>query len=440
MPKVDMDQETGTVIEWLKREGDQVEKGEIILVIETDKVAIEVESPGSGFLRGIRAEPGEVVPIATTIAYILEPGEELPKEEAPAATEAVATSLPPAATERTSDSPPVTPVARRMATSEGIDLSEMVGSGPGGKITRQDVERHLAERGVPAGDGKVRATPAARRAAREHRVDLSQVNGSGPRGRVQEADVLAILGRLAAQPHAPADAPIQPGEPEIIPLEGMRGTIARRLQASYQDAPHVMFTLDVDMTNAIAFREYANQRVPEGQLRISMTALIVKACAWTLRQHPLVNSHLIDDTIHMLPNINVGVAVALEQGLIVPVVHNADQKGLMQVGAEVADLAERARAGRLRPKDMTDASFTLSNLGMFGIDHFTAIINPPQVGILAVGRIAKRFVPDENDQPVARPTMTVTLAVDHRVVDGALAARFVTTLRDALEEPASIVL
>lgn len=442
MPKFGFTQEESTIVQWLKKEGDRVEKGDPIVEVTTDKINMEVEAPADGILGGIRYQEGETVPVTEVIAYILAEGEEAPEPE-----EKVAAAAPPAPAAK--EAPPVaerravsaTPVAQRIAEAKGVDLSAVPGSGPGGKITREDVERYLAERGAPPEDGKRRATPAARRVAREHGIDLSTVPGSGPRGRVQEADVLAAVERLAVEAPAPPPAPagISAG-PVVIPLEGMRKTIAERMQTSAQQAPHIMFTLDVDMSEAIAFREYANQRIAEGQPRISMTAVLVKACAWALRQHPMVNSHFDGERILVQNEVNIGVAVALEEGLIVPVVHQADQKGLMQIGAEVADLARRAREGRLRPDDLTGGTFTISNLGMFGVDHFTAIINPPEVAILAVGRIAKRFVPDENDQPVARPMMTITLSADHRVLDGAMAAGFLATLRQALEMPSTILL
>lgn len=220
----------------------------------------------------------------------------------------------------------------------------------------------------------------------------------------------------------------------------MRRTIAHRLQASYQQAPHIMFTVDVDMTEAIRLRQYANAQQAPDAAKISMTALLVQACAWALRQYPAVNSHFHDDQILLQPGVNIGMAVALDDGLIVPVLHDADRKGLRQIGAEVNDLTQRARAGQLRPADVSDGTFTISNLGMFGIDHFTAIINPPEVGILAVGRTAQRFVPDDDGNPVARPLMTVTLAVDHRVIDGAVAAQFLAAFRRALEVPATALL
>jgi pyruvate dehydrogenase E2 component (dihydrolipoamide acetyltransferase) len=434
-------------VEWLVKEGDYVEKNDPIAEVTTDKVNMEVESPEEGYIGGIRYQVGDVVPVTKTIAYILAEGEEAPEtdeDEAPAAAPAVeapptqeAVATPPA----TGGPVDATPVARRMAAAEGIDLSSVEGSGVQGRVTREDVERLIA---APPGknggktDGKVRATPAARRVASERGIRLETVTGSGPRGRVQEADVLAAG---QAPPAAAPTVRVTPeGEPVVIPLEGMRRTIANRMQASAQEAPHITLTLDIDMTKAIAFREYANERVPEGEPRISMTAVIVKAVAWTLRQHPMLNSYMQNDEIWMLPNVNVGVAVALEEGLIVPVVRDADLKGLRQIGEEVVDLAKRAREGRLGPDDVTNGTFTVTNLGMFGISHFAAIINPPEVAILAVGQTTTRFVPDEQGQPVARPLMTVTISADHRAIDGALAARFLASLREALEEPASILL
>ncbi len=445
MPKFGFTQEESTIVAWLKKEGEFVEQGDPVAEVTTDKINMEVEAPATGILGGIRYQAGETVPVTEVIAYILAEGEAPPKEapSKPAAVPAAAPSEPeaPAAAPV---APAATPVARRVAEAQGVDLSAVTGTGIGGKITRQDVESYAASPDeVAAAGGKVRATPAARRVAREQGLDLAAVEGTGPRGRIQEADVLAALASAparAAAPAAPRPAPIPAGEAVVIPLEGMRRTIAERLQASYQEAPHIMLTVDVDMTKAIAFREYANQHVPDDQPRISMTAVIVKAVAWALREYPALNAYLTGDQFIMLPDVNVGMAVALPDGLIVPVIHHADQKGLRQIGNEVADLTRRAREGRLRPTDVTDGTFTVSNLGMYGIDHFTAILNPPQVGILAVGNTTRRFVPGENDQPVVRPIMTMTLSVDHRVIDGALAAQFVTAVRDALEEPASILL
>jgi pyruvate dehydrogenase E2 component (dihydrolipoamide acetyltransferase) len=441
MPKVDMDQETGTVVEWVKGEGEPVTEGEIILIIETDKVAIEVESPGTGILAGITVQPGDTVPIATTIAYILQPGEELPKAAPEAAPTPSSTrqAEPSAAGQNTVAA---TPVARNMAASAGLDLASIAGTGPGGKITRSDIEAALGASGVPAGDdGKVYATPAARRIARETGVDLSTISGSGPKGRIQADDVVAApqaaLTPVSAPPHlaAPTGQDV-----EIIPLQGMRRTIAERLTASYQNTPHVTFTARVDMSQFNSLRAELNERAEAtGETRISATAIIVKAVAMTLTRHPMLNSALHGEEIHLHREVNIGVAVALEQGLIVPVVHHAAQKGVAQIAAEVKDLAGRAREGQLLPADVSGGTFTISNLGPFGVEQFTAIINPPQAAILAVGATQLEAVPDEGGQISARPIMRMTLSADHRVVDGAVAAHFIADLKAVLETPSLLL-
>ena len=452
MPRFGMTQEEATIVRWIKKEGERVENGDPICEVTTDKINMEVEATADGILAGIRFAEDETVPVTAVIAYILAEGESLPIGE-PTSSAAAPVASPAPVADRQVDA---TPVARRMAGEQGVDLAILAaatsGSGQGGKITRQDVERFLASQAEskPAGvqPGKVRASPAARRLARQGQVDLRQVKGSGAEGRIQGWDVQAATVRPAAQPKPVAAGvatqpppAIQPAwgappggvQPQAIKLEGMRRTIAQRMQASWQNIPHILFSLDIDMTQAVAMRESFNTRFGGEKSAISMSAVLVKACAAALRQHPLLNGYFRDDQILLLPYVNIGLAVALEEGLIVPVVRDADQKSLYQIGQEVNDLSSRARQGALRPEDVVDGTFTISNLGMFGVDQFTAIINPPQVAILATGRIAKRFVPDEYDRPVLRAMMTVTLAVDHRVVDGAGAARFLNTLRGILE-------
>ncbi len=440
MPKVDMDQSTGTVLEWLFNEGDTVKKGEPLLVIETDKVSIEVEAPASGILQGISAPVGTTVPIATQIATILAPGESLPTSQAaPAAAAAAPAAMAQAAPAQAAPAPPVpaTPVARNVAAAAGVDLATVAGSGPRGKVTRNDVEAALVAappggNGHPAAGGPVNATPAARQLAREQGVDLKAVRGSGPGQRVQAADVIDA----AAQPQA-APAPVGAAlEDEIVPLIGMRRTIADRMQASYQQAPHITFVARVDMTRLNEARTELNAHAEQvGAGRISATAMLVKAVAVTLTRHPYLNSALKGDEIHLRRDINVGVAVALDEGLIVPVVRNADRKGIAQIAAEVDDVAARARSNQLVPSDVTDGTFTLSNLGPFGVEQFTAIINPPQAAILAVGATQPEAVPQPDGQIVARPIMRMTLSADHRIIDGAVAARFIADLKATLEQP-----
>jgi pyruvate dehydrogenase E2 component (dihydrolipoamide acetyltransferase) len=445
MPKVDMDQATGTVVEWLKKDGDTVRQGEPILVIETDKVAIEVEAPASGILRGIRGEKGEVIPIATVIGFILEPGEALPAGAAPASAPAAAAPPAPSAASAAPASVGATPVARNMAASAGIDLGNISGSGPRGKVTKEDVQAALSGTPAPVSNGKPYATPAARRTAREQGVDLATVRGSGPKGRIQAADVQAAAAALAARPSITPPAPlaaegVSTPEAEIVPLQGMRRTIAERMTASYQQAPHIFFTSRVDMTRFNEAREQMNARSEAtGGPRISATALIVKTTAMILARHPWLNASLRGDDIYLWRDVNIGVAVALESGLIVPVVRNADRKGIAQIAAEVNDVAVRAREGRLVPSDVSGGTFTVSNLGPFGVEQFSAIINPPQAAILAVGATQMEAVPDASGQIAARPIMRMTLSADHRIVDGAVAAYFIADLKAALEAPALLL-
>lgn len=448
MPKVDMDQETGTVAQWLKKEGDEVKQGETLLEIETDKVAIEVEAPASGILANILVGVGETVPIATTIAYILAPGEKLPAETQPVKPAQDKTPVRGGAVQQTDWEVPITPVARKMAAASGLDLTAVPGSGPGGKVTKKDVAAALA---VPArstnGQGKVYATPAARRIAAQSGLALENIAGSGPDGRVQAGDVVAFAQAAARASAAPATEPVAGASYEVVPLEGKRRTIAERLTASYQAVPHINFTVRVDMTRFNAARTTLNERAEQdAAVRISATALLVKIVAQTLLRHPWLNSSFQEAQgaqgaeIHLFRDVNIGVAVALEDGLIVPVVHDAARKGVADIAGEVKDLALRAREGRLTPAEVREGTFTISNLGPFGVEQFTAIINPPQAAILAVGATQMAVVPDEDGQVVVRPIMHITLAADHRVVDGAVAAHFIEDLKAALEEPLLLLL
>jgi pyruvate dehydrogenase E2 component (dihydrolipoamide acetyltransferase) len=326
-----------------------------------------------------------------------------------------------------------------VAADTGLDLGAVAGTGPRGKVTRADVEAALAgQLSAPAGDGRVYATPAARRLAREQDVDLRAVPGSGPKGRVQAADVVAAA--QAASMPAPVSAPVAASasltDIEVVPLQGMRRTIAERMTASYQTVPHIDFTVRVDMTRFNEAREQLNAKAEaSGGERISATAMIVKAVASTLARHPYLNASLQGEEIHLRREINVGVAVALDEGLIVPVIRGADRKGLAEIAAEVNDLSARARDGRLVPSDVSGGTFTVSNLGPFGIEQFTAIINPPQSAILAVGATQLEAIPDESGHIAARPILRITLSADHRIVDGAVAARFVSDLKTVLETP-----
>lgn len=431
MPKFEMSQEIGTIVEWSKKEGDQVEKGEPILVVETDKVTMDVECPASGILAGLRGKPGESIPVTEIIGYVLQPGEELPisqpVSDAPTAVTLDRTTVPQKAVD-------ATPVAQRIAEKSGVDVAAITGSGPGGKVTKADVENVLAkgteaDKATPDDEtGRIRATPAARRIARDNAVELTDVAGSGPRERVQAADVIKVVSSLTDRQYH--------YEIQSIPFSGMRKKIADRMTVSYQTAPHIYMTLKAKMLAFEDLRSRLNDRAKaQGVAHISATVLLVKAVSWALLRNPIINSALQGDVIDILPEVNIGVAVALDEGLIVPVIKNVERLGLADLADAVADLVSRSRNGDLVPSDVTGGTFTISNLGAFGIEQFTAILNPGQTGILAVGAIQDEVVPDGKGGIHVSPMMHMTLGLDHRVADGASGARFLADLRDALQEP-----
>jgi pyruvate dehydrogenase E2 component (dihydrolipoamide acetyltransferase) len=440
MPKFGFTQEESEILEWLKKDGDKVDKGDPIAVVSTDKISMEVEAPESGIIGGIRYKVGDVVPVTKIIAYVLEPGEKAPETDAVAPTPqaeapAVEAKVAQPVASVSSGVFSISPVAQRLAADLNIDASQISGSGRDGQVTKKDVEDYAAA--LKAGAGKVNATPAARRVAQEKGVNLQTLSGSGPNGRIQAADV------SSARVSAPAAQPAMPATPSMgavpglkvlkeIPLVGMRRTIAQNMQRSMQQAPHMFLQVDVEMDAAEGLRKLANENKVADAPKISVTALIVKAVAWALKQNPIVNSQYTDEKIIEYAEINIGIATALDNGLIVPVIHNADSKDLLEISRELGDLAQRARSNKLQTDDLSGGTFTISNLGMFGIDRFTAIINPPQSAILAVGKMNKVFVPDENDQPVLQRQVAFTLSADHRVMDGSQAAKFLTDLKDSL--------
>jgi pyruvate dehydrogenase E2 component (dihydrolipoamide acetyltransferase) len=409
MPKVDMVMDTGTFVEWLKQEGDRVEKGEPLFVILTDKANIEIEAPASGILAGVRAQPDDVIPVTEVIAYILEPGESLPAE---------------------TEARPTTTVPAEVPSSAAsvLELVSIEAARPG------------------PGEGKVRATPVARRLAAEFGIDLIEVPGRGPRGRIHKADVLAFAERqpqavvqpsVAAAPVAPVlHVPLPDArKKEVVTLAGPRKIIADRMAYSAFTAPHITLSLWVDMSEAARLRTRLLEplRAKTGQ-RLSFTAILARAVATVLPRHPYLNASLHGEEIFLWDDVHLGVATSVEDYLIVPVIREAQAKNLEEIVAVLGDLVERARARRLAPAEMTGSTFTISNLGMFGIESFTAIINPPESAILAVGRIVDTPVGAEGEI-VLRPMMNLTICADHRVVDGAGAARFLAELKATLENP-----
>jgi len=443
MPKAGMSMETGTIVRWLKKVGDEVQAGEPILEITTDKVDMEVEAEASGALLSILFEAGALVPVTEAIAWIgsrEELGKPLPgagsgpgaptPPPGPAAGAAAPARSGPAVPEAVPARPGAvasTPAARKRAEELGVDLSAVTPTGPSGEVKLRDVQAaHASE---------PRVSPLARQLADREGVDLSGVKGSGPGGRVLRGDV------RAAVPAAPAAAPAAPspgGPPAAVrtPASGKRRIIAERLSQSMFSAPHYYLTLAAEVEALLASRAAA----AAGGKKPSLNAFLVKYVAEALKRHPTVNSSWQDGSIVRFGSIDVGLAVAQPDGLITPVVRDCGSKGVLAIDAELGPLVERALAGKLTPPEYSDATFTISNLGSFGIDEFTAVINPPGSAILAVGAIRKEPVVDAAGAVVVRQRMRMTLSCDHRVIDGAVGAAFLRFLADVIENPARLLL
>ena len=392
LPRLGQGMEAGTITKWLKSPGDTVEKGEPLFEIDTDKVTQEVESDYAGVLLKITLESGEA-PVGQTIAYIGKEGEELAEAAAPEPAEAAPEP------EKVSDTaaPRETPAETKVSDTSGSN------------------------------GGRIKASPLARRIARERGIDLSSLSGTGPDGRIVAEDVER---GAVSKPAGPAAVPT--GDIESVPLTNIRKTIARRLTAAWQ-APVFQLTVSADMTRANELVARSRELNPD--VRVTVTDLLAKVCAQALMRHRDVNVQYTEDALLKFPTANVGIAVAAPQGLIVPVIRSVERLSLVEVGTARGDIVDRARDNKLTTQDLEDGTFTISNLGMFGVEQFVAVINPPQAAILAVG--ATLDTPVARDGAVeVRPMMTLTLTVDHRAVDGAAGADFLRTVKQFLEEPA----
>jgi pyruvate dehydrogenase E2 component (dihydrolipoamide acetyltransferase) len=401
--------ESGTIVKWLKSEGDRVEKGEPLYELDTDKVTQEVEADASGVLLKIAVAEGEVE-VGRTIGVIGEEGEEVSVSE---------NGAPPAPAEsaraKAEDGPAPVPVDGAAEDSAAEESSE--GQSPEPVQERQG--------------GRIKASPLARRIARERGIDLASVRGTGPDGRIVAEDVE----RAEAQP-APAAAAVSegqsPGQVEVRQLTNVRKTIARRLTQAWE-APVFQLVVSADTTQALGLVERLRELHPDE--RPTVTDVLTRVSAAALMRHRDVNAHFVEGEIHVHPTANVGIAVAAPQGLVVPVVRSAERLSVAEIAAARADLVGRARDGKLRQEDLEDGTFTISNLGMFGVEQFVAVLNPPQVAILAVGASEERVVVREGAF-VSVPLMTMTLTCDHRAIDGAVGADFLRTLKDLVESPA----
>jgi pyruvate dehydrogenase E2 component (dihydrolipoamide acetyltransferase) len=398
LPRLGQGMEAGTIVRWLKSEGDQVEKGEPLYELDTDKVTQEVEAEASGVLLKILAGEGEEIEVGKRIAVIGEQGEDV-SAEAEAEVE--------------------------------VEEDEQEEGSPGpAREDEREQGREAAADEEPAADvaqtsrvnGRVKASPLARRIARERNIDLANLTGTGPEGRIVAEDVE----RAAATPaHATAGA--APLEAEIVPLTSIRRTIARRLTKAWE-APAFQISMSADMTRAQALRERLRDQ------KVTVTDVLTKLAAIALLRHREVNAHFVDDELRIFPSAHVGLAVATERGLVVPVIREAERKSLVELAIERGQLVERAREAKLTQEDLEGGTFTISNLGMYGVEIFTAVLNPPQAAILAVGAIEEKPVVEDGEL-VVRPLMAMTLTCDHRAVDGANASEFLRELKTLLEEP-----
>ncbi len=435
MLQMDQTMTKGKIGKWLVKEGDTVTEGQPLLEIETDKVVHEQESPTDGIIAQILAEEGTNVPVNAILAVIGAPGEEVARIEADTAPEQEVQAKPEQPTpSATGDAPKASPAARQLAEKLAINLTEVKPSGPGGRILESDVQRYIDLREpVPSVETtRLKASPLARRLAKEHGVNLTSIAGSGPEGRIVRDDVLQAA---SAAPEVPVvETPAIQQAAEVIAMDGIRGIIAERMTLSVQTNASVTLHTETDATALVELRGMLNEKLQAREVNITYTDLLVKVVANALREHPRLNATLTDEGIHLLPEINIGVAVALADGLVVPVVRNADKERLSEISGQVKNFAERARRNQLTPGELQGGTFTITNLGNFGIDAFTPIINPPESAILGAGRILKKPVVD-NDEIVIRSMLTLSLTFDHRVVDGAPAAQFLQTVSGYIQDP-----
>jgi pyruvate dehydrogenase E2 component (dihydrolipoyllysine-residue acetyltransferase) len=417
LPRLGQGMETGTIVRWLKSEGENVEKGEPLYELDTEKVTQEVEAEASGVLLKILAGEGEEIEVGKAIAVIGQEGEDVSSEEE----------------DETPD---------RVEPDEG---GSEIGVEKPAEAPEREPERERGREAGPEGPsepeqrvestngGRVKASPLARRIARERGIELSSLRGTGPEGRIVAEDVerASATGAVSATPAAAAAPPS--GEIEVVKLNQMRKTIARRMTEAWE-APAFQISMSADMTASIRLREALLAKVKEGGVRPTYSDILTKVVALALMRHRDVNAHFAGDSVKLFPTANIGIAVAVPHGLLVPVIPGCERLTIPEIATARADIVSRTREGKLRAEDLDGGTFTISNLGMYGVENFTAVLNPPQAGILAVGTIEERAVVADGDLEI-QPRMNMTLTIDHRSVDGATASEFLATVKSFLEEP-----
>ena len=456
MPKAGSEMEEGEIVQWFKNEGDHVEEGEVLLEIVTDKVNMEVEAEATGTLLKILAQAGDVVPVVQTIAWIGEPGEKIPGasesgEVAPAETiiEKKVDYTPVKEVEKVDYSGlRATPAARAYARKKGIDLSKVKGSGPKGRIHKDDVLDYKL-------NSKVKISPLAERIAKIEGINTESIVGTGPNGKIMKADIMAVLHgatKVEAAPKAEVapKAPKAPKAPnenqwgvvETVPMSPMRKVISKRMSESYFSAPTFVVNVEVDMTELLALRKkVVDAIIEETGKKATVTDFISLAVIKSLMKHPYVNASLSSDEKEMYLHhyVNLSIAVGMDSGLVVPVIKGADKMSLKELVVASKEITTKALAGKLKPDEMADSTFTISNLGMYGVKSFVPIINQPNTAILGVSATVQKPVV-LNGEVNVRPIMTLTLTADHRVVDGLEGAKFMKTLKEAIENPLSLLI
>lgn len=434
MPRFGLTMKQGKLSKWLKKEGDSVQKGEPLFEVETEKITNVVQSVGSGILFQIVVPAGKTVPVGAVLAILAEEGERperiegiqvRPAEDAPQAAAASGQPAQAALGGSREAYVPATPAAKRLARELGVDLSRVPATGREGRVTEEDVRRYHAQ-----GPPRPKITPVAAEMALKAGLDVSALTGTGEGGKITKEDVERALGS------APPAARPEAARPRSIPFSGMRRAIAERMHASLHDAAQLTLFTEVDVTEMAAFLEsLRQQKVAGGEaFRVSANDMVLLAVSRVLRQFPILNSSLVEEEILLHDRVDLGMAVALPDGLIVPKIRNADRKSLLEIAREARELARKAREGALTPDEVVDGTFTVTNLGAFGVDGFTPVLNPPETAILGVGRIVEKPAVHRG-RIEARSFMTLSLTIDHRVVDGAPAAEFLQALARHLTHP-----
>ena len=436
MPRFGMTMKQGKLAKWFKKEGEPVQKGEPLFEIETEKITNTVQSVASGILVQILVKPGKTVPVGTVLGVLSEGGELPDRIAGPEISDATGAEAAQAGRAVPGEEPrpssareyvPASPAAKRLAKELGVDLSMVRGSGKDGRVTEEDVRSHHETAPPPS-----RITPLAAEMARQAGLDVSILSGTGEGGRITREDIERVLATRPGEEGAEEEA-FPPGE--FIPLSGMRKAIADNMQASLQNSAQLTLFTEVDVTGMVHFREvFRAEHARDESARISNHDIILFVVARVLKRFPILNSTLVDDKIFLHDRVDLGVAVALPNGLIVPKIRNADKKGLLEIGQEARELARKAREGSLTPDEVMDGTFTVTNLSALGVDAFTPILNPPETAILGIGRVLDKPAVYRG-QVAIRSMMTLSLTIDHCVVDGAPAAEFLQSLARHLEHP-----